>query len=73
MFYQSYDIMVKYELTLRGAAAAYFASYLQPSLLNKLIIPQMAMALALGLFGIFICVANRERNISRTKVKIHKI
>lgn len=72
MFYRSYDIMVEHGLTLRGAIALYFSSYLQPSLLN-LIIPQMVMALALGLFGIFICVTRAKRNSARARVKIHKI
>ncbi len=73
MFYQTYDIMAMHNLPIKGAIAAYFISYSQPALLYEIIIPQLIMALALGLMGVLTCVTNRNRNISRAKIKIHKI
>lgn len=73
LFYQSYNIMAAQGVALKEAMGIYFADYLHQTLFYGTIIPQMIMALAMGLLGVVVCVINRRRNISRTKVDIHKI
>lgn len=73
LFYQSYNIMAAQGVALKEAVRIYFTDYLQQTPFYDTIIPQMVMALAMGLLGIVVCVINRRRNISSAKVDIHKI
>lgn len=73
LFYLSYSIMAEYGVALKEAMGIYFTDYLQQTPFYDTIIPQMIMALAMGLLGIMACVINRRKSISRTKVSIHKI